>query len=60
MEQITVGEEKLYKLIKKAVREVFKEIEYMTEEDFQAKEKALKELKDGKATDWEILKRELK
>lgn len=60
MVQITIGEEKLYKLIKKAVREVFEEIEYMTEEDFKAKEKALEELKDGKAIDWETLKKELK
>ena len=60
MAQIIIEEEKLYKLIKKAVREVLEEKECMTEEDFKVKEKALEELKDGKAIDWETLKKELK
>ncbi len=51
-----VDEKTLYELIKRAVREAFEEYEFLSEDDWQDRQKAMKELSEGLAIDWDEYK----
>ncbi len=54
---VVVDETKLREIIhdevRKTVRELLEEFEFMTEEDYLDREEAMKQLKDGKVVDWD-------
>ena len=58
---ITIDEEKLREIIHdevlKTFRELLEEFEFMSEEDYLDREEAMRQLKDGKAVDWDDYKR---
>ena len=58
---VVVDETKLREIIhdevRKTVRELLEEFEFMTEEDYLDREEAMKQLKDGKVVDWDDYKK---